>query len=107
MSENEILSDISVYKLDFDESTGLKLIEDSIQELNNIQDPVKLIESDEYWKKTINLVMIAWDLNKSDEMYTFILEKNCNIPFIDLFIWLLIEHKSFGNKINIFRRIYI
>ena len=98
MSDKEILSDVSGYKLNFDESTGLKIIEDSIKELNNVQDAVMLIESDKYWKHTINLVMIARDLEEIDEMYELVLGKNCNVPFIDLFIWLLNEHKSFGNK---------
>lgn len=98
MSEKEILSDFSAYELNFDKSTGLKIIEDSIKELNDVQSPVKLIESDKYWEKAINLVMIVLDLKETDEMYNFILGKNCNVPFIDLFIWLLNEHKSFGKK---------
>lgn len=90
------LRDQSCYELEFDKATGLKLINDYIKELNNVQDPLKLIESDENWKKTIDLVMIASDLEETDEMYELILGENCNVPFIDLFIWLLNEHKSFG-----------
>ena len=93
--DNENLIDNSSYELKFDKSTGLAIIKDSIPELNNVQYPVKLIESDNYWKKTINLIMIALATN-TDEIFELLLEKNCNIPFIDLFICLLNEHKSFG-----------
>lgn len=99
MSEEEILADLTSYKLEFTKESGLEMVENLLEELNPIKDSTEHIRTGLYWKRTIDLSMIAFDLmlDGVDQVFTAILRNKRYTWLVHLFNSLINEHNNFGS----------
>lgn len=98
MSESEILNDLSQYKFEFTNETGLDVMKSILDGLMNVSGSSKLIESDEHWDWIVCLVRIGFDMisEEREDAYNLFLKNKQYAKIVDIYLWLIMDYKSLG-----------